>query len=73
MGRTRAALALRESPRRSRLAEWVIAITAASGALLEVIDTSIVNVALPDIQGTLGATLSEPAGCRPAMPAPMWS
>ena len=39
--------------------KWVIAITAALGAVLEVIDTSIVNVALPDIQGNLGATLSE--------------
>ena len=39
--------------------KWVIAITAASGALLEVIDTSIVNVALPEIRGNLGATLSE--------------
>jgi DHA2 family multidrug resistance protein len=39
--------------------KWVIAITAATGALLEVIDTSIVNVALPNIQGNLGATLSE--------------
>ena len=41
------------------LLKWVIAVTAAIGALLEVIDTSIVNVALPDIQGNLGATLSE--------------
>jgi DHA2 family multidrug resistance protein len=52
------------SPLADRLAErdllkWVIAITAALGAILEVIDTSIVNVALPDIQGNLGATLSE--------------
>jgi DHA2 family multidrug resistance protein len=39
--------------------KWVIAITAALGAVLEVIDTSIVNVALPDIQGNLGSTLSE--------------
>ncbi|HEX3728907.1 MAG TPA: DHA2 family efflux MFS transporter permease subunit, partial [Opitutaceae bacterium] len=39
--------------------KWVIAITAATGALLEVVDTSIVNVALPDIQGNLGATLAE--------------
>jgi DHA2 family multidrug resistance protein len=39
--------------------KWLIAITAALGAILEVIDTSIVNVALPDIQGNLGATLSE--------------
>jgi DHA2 family multidrug resistance protein len=39
--------------------KWIIAITASLGAILEVIDTSIVNVALPDIQGNLGATLSE--------------
>ncbi len=52
------------SPAAARLADrgvlkWVIAITAALGAILEVIDTSIVNVAMPDIQGNLGATLSE--------------
>jgi len=52
------------SPYSARLLErgvlkWVIAITAALGAILEVIDTSIVNVALPDIQGNLGSTLSE--------------
>jgi len=39
--------------------KWVIAITAALGAMLEIIDTSIVNVALPQIQGNLGATLAE--------------
>ncbi len=39
--------------------KWVIAVTVAFGAMLEVIDTSIVNVALPDIQGNLGATLTE--------------
>ena len=37
----------------------MILITASLGALLEVIDTSIVNVALTDIQATLGATLDE--------------
>jgi DHA2 family multidrug resistance protein len=52
------------SPAAARLADrgllkWVIAITAALGAVLEVIDTSIVNVAMPDIQGNLGATLAE--------------
>ena len=31
----------------------------AIGALLEVIDVSIVNVALTDIQSSLGATLSQ--------------
>ncbi len=39
--------------------KWAIALTVALGAILEVIDTSIVNVALTDMQGTLGATLSE--------------
>lgn len=38
---------------------WMIAISVALAALLEVIDTSIVNVALTDMQATLGATLSE--------------
>lgn len=39
--------------------KWMIAITASLGAVLEVLDTSIVNVALSDMQSTLGATLSE--------------
>ncbi len=51
-------------PLAARLADrgilkWVIAVTAALGAILEIIDTSIVNVALPEIRGNLGATLSE--------------
>jgi hypothetical protein len=36
-----------------------IAFTACLGAILEVIDTSIVNVALTDIQASLGATVTE--------------
>ncbi len=52
------------SPTAARMADkgilkWIIALTAALGAILEVIDTSIVNVAMPDIQGNLGATLAE--------------
>jgi DHA2 family multidrug resistance protein len=47
-----------QSPARPWL-KWVIAITASLGAVLEVLDTSIVNVALSDMQSTLGATLSE--------------
>jgi len=38
---------------------WIIALTVSAAAVLEIIDTSIVNVALPHIQGNLGATLSE--------------
>ncbi|ARV60858.1 MFS transporter [Nostocales cyanobacterium HT-58-2] len=39
--------------------KWAIAITASLGALLEVIDTSIVNVALTQMQSSLGATITE--------------
>lgn len=39
--------------------KWAIAFTVSLGAILEVIDTSIVNVALNDMQGNLGATVSE--------------
>jgi DHA2 family multidrug resistance protein len=39
--------------------KWAIAVTVALGAILEVIDTSIVNVALTKIQASLGATISE--------------
>ncbi|WP_013322327.1 DHA2 family efflux MFS transporter permease subunit [Gloeothece verrucosa] len=39
--------------------KWAIAVTASLGAILEVIDTSIINVALTDIQTTLGATITE--------------
>lgn len=39
--------------------KWAILVSASFGALLEVIDLSIVNVALPDMQGNLGASLSE--------------
>jgi len=39
--------------------KWLIAIAVALGALLEVVDTSIVNVALDKMQNSLGATLSQ--------------
>lgn len=39
--------------------KWAIALTASLGAILEVIDTSIVNVAVTDMQASLGATVSE--------------
>ena len=39
--------------------KYLIAFTAALAALVEIIDTSIVNVALTDMQASLGATLSE--------------
>ena len=39
--------------------KWAVAVAVAIGALLEVIDVSIVNVALTEIQSSLGATLSQ--------------
>lgn len=39
--------------------KWVIAVTVSLAALMEVIDVSIVNVSLPQMQGNLGATLTE--------------
>lgn len=39
--------------------KWIIAFTASLGALLEVLDTSIVNVALTSMQSSFGATISQ--------------
>jgi len=41
--------------------KWIITITVIMAALLELIDTTIVNVSLPVIQGNLGATLEDVA------------
>ncbi len=38
---------------------WVIVITAVTAAVMELIDTSIVNVGLTDIAGSLGATIED--------------
>jgi DHA2 family multidrug resistance protein len=38
---------------------WIIAITVTFASVLEILDTSIINVALPHMMGTLGATLDE--------------
>ncbi|MDF3077302.1 MAG: transporter [Sphingobacteriaceae bacterium] len=43
------------------LKKWVITITVITAALLELIDTTIVNVSMPQIQGNLGATLEDVA------------
>ncbi|MFD2145159.1 hypothetical protein [Mucilaginibacter antarcticus] len=41
--------------------KWIITITVITASLLELIDTTIVNVALPHMQGNLGATLEDVA------------
>ncbi|CCH51495.1 drug resistance transporter, EmrB/QacA subfamily [Fibrisoma limi BUZ 3] len=38
---------------------WIVVITAVSAAIMELIDTSIVNVGLTDIAGNLGATIED--------------
>jgi MFS transporter, DHA2 family, multidrug resistance protein len=47
-------VARREPPHK-----WIIAGTVLTGTIMAVLDSSIVNVALPDMSGTLGATLEE--------------
>ncbi len=42
-----------------KLNKWAVAVAVALGALLEIVDTSIVNVALPQVQASLGATLAQ--------------
>lgn len=41
--------------------KWVITVTVITAALLELIDTTIVNVSMPQIMGNLGATLEDAA------------
>jgi len=41
------------------LKKWIITFTVITASLLELIDTTIVNVALPQIQGNLGASLED--------------
>ena len=44
---------------RKAASKWAIAVAVSLGALLEVVDTSIVNVALTDMQNAFGATLTQ--------------
>jgi DHA2 family multidrug resistance protein len=57
-GRPRAAPAAPE-PWRPRFNPWAIAVIVAMAAFMEVLDTSIANVALPYIAGNLGASTDE--------------
>jgi DHA2 family multidrug resistance protein len=46
-------------PGRPPVNRWLIAIAVMSSAILEVLDTSVVNVSLPHIAGSLSATVDE--------------
>src|ERR1051326_4422468 len=39
--------------------KWIVAGTVLTGTIMAVLDSSIVNVALPDMSGTLGVTIEE--------------
>jgi len=39
--------------------KWVVSITVLLGTIMAVLDSSVVNVALPNMSGTLGATIEE--------------
>ena len=42
---------------------WLIAGTVMLATFMEVLDTSVANVALPHIAGNLSATSTKPPGC----------
>jgi len=46
-------------PEQGAANKWIITITVILASMIELIDTSIVNVALPQMMGNLGATLDE--------------
>jgi len=48
-----------ETPAQPGSHKWVIAGTVMTGTIMAVLDSSIVNVALPDMSGTLGVTIEE--------------
>jgi DHA2 family multidrug resistance protein len=47
------------APWKPRVNPWIIAVTVALAAFMEVLDTSIANVALPHIAGSLGASTNQ--------------
>src|SRR6266852_8975914 len=51
--------AIAEGPWKPKFNPWLIAIVVALAAFMEVLDTSIANVALPHIAGNLGASNDE--------------
>lgn len=55
-GTSGAARAVADDPYKNK---YLIAIAVTLAAVLELVDTSIVNVAIPHMMGTLGATLDE--------------
>jgi DHA2 family multidrug resistance protein len=48
-----------ETPGAEGADKWIITLTVLTGTIMAVLDTSIVNVALPSMSGTLGVTVEE--------------
>ena len=46
-----------------RHSPWLIALGVMLGTFMQVLDTSIANIALPHIAGSLSATRTRPPGC----------
>ena len=49
----------RDCVARAEVNKWLVAVSIAFGSLMATIDSSIVNVALPNIRGELGASIQE--------------
>ncbi|HEY2857937.1 MAG TPA: DHA2 family efflux MFS transporter permease subunit [Terracidiphilus sp.] len=47
------------NPARPAANKWIITATVLTGTIMAVLDSSIVNVALPDMSGSMGATIEE--------------
>ena len=56
---TAASLPIAAESARPTTHKWVVAGTVLTGTIMAVLDSSIVNVALPDMSGTLGVTIEE--------------
>ena len=56
---TTADAAVPHKPARAPVNKWVVAMSVSFGTLMGAIDASIVNVAIPHLQGALGATITE--------------
>jgi MFS transporter len=52
-------LAVTNDPAEATAHKWVVTGTVLTGTIMAVLDSSIVNVALPDMSGTLGVTIEE--------------
>ena len=47
------------APPRKKVNKWLVTVSISFGTLMGAIDSSIVNVALPQIRGAVGATIQE--------------